>query len=66
MTEKSLGGQLIDNDIKKFRQDIETEIKITSHPPIAFLHKHRHIVQTTGVKEFSGKYAKDRIIFNFF
>ena len=27
--------------------------------PIAFLHKHRHIVQTTCEKEFSGKNVKE-------
>ena len=58
MTEKSLDDQLTNNDIKKFKHDIETNI--CSHPPTAFLHRHRHIVQTPGEKEFSGKHAKDR------
>ena len=37
-TEISLDDQLIDNDIKKSKQDIETEI--CSYSPIAFLHRH--------------------------
>ena len=57
MTEKSLDNQLTDNDIKKFKQDIETEI--CSYSPIALLHKHRHIVQTPCEKEFSRKEIKD-------
>ena len=36
LTKKSLDDQLTDNVIKKFKQDIETEI----YSPIAFLHKH--------------------------
>ena len=54
LTKKSLDDQLTDNVIKKFKQDIETE----TYSPIAFLHRHRHIVQTTCEKEFSGKKYK--------
>ena len=52
-TEILLDDQLTDNDIKKSKQDIE--IGICSYSPIAFLHRHRHIVQTPCEKEFSGK-----------
>ena len=52
-TEISLDDQLTENDKKKFKQDKET--KICSYSPIAFLHKHRHIVQTPCEKEFGGK-----------
>ena len=52
-TEISLDDQLTDNDIKKSKQDIE--IGICSYSPIAFLYRHRHIVQTPCEKEFSGK-----------
>ena len=55
LTEKSLDDQLTDNVIKKFKQDIETEI----YSPTAFLHRHWHIVQTPCEKEFSGKNIKD-------
>ena len=57
LTEKSLDGQLTDNDIKKFKQDKETEIY--SYYPTAFLHRHQHIVQTPCEKLFSGKNIKD-------
>ena len=56
-TEISLDDQLIDNDKKKFKQDIETEI--CSYSPITFLHRHRHIVQTPYEKEISRKGIKD-------
>ena len=56
-TKISLNDQLIDNDLKKSKQDIETEI--CSYSPIAFLHRHRHIVQTPCHKEFDGKEIKD-------
>ena len=59
-TEISLDDQLTDNDIKKSKQDIETEI--CSYSPIAFLHRHRHIVQTPCEKEFGGKEIKDGTI----
>ena len=36
-------------DIKKFKEDIE--IEICSYSPITFLHRHRHIVQTSCKKE---------------
>ena len=42
LTEKLLDDQLIDDDIKKFKQNIETEV--CSYSPFAFLHRHRHIV----------------------
>ena len=38
LIEKSLDGQLTDNDIEKFKQDIE--IDICSYSPNAFLHRH--------------------------
>ena len=38
LTEKSLDDQLTDNDIEKFKQDIETNI--CSYSPFAFLHGH--------------------------
>ena len=57
-TKGSLDDQLTDNEIKQFKQDIE--IEVCDHSLTAFLHRHRHIVQTPGEKEFSGKHAKDR------
>ena len=56
LTEKSLDDHLTDDDIKKFKQDIEIEVSSL----IAFLHKHQHIVQTPYEKEFSRKHTKDR------
>ena len=56
LTERHFDDQLTDNGITKFTQDIE----ICSYPPTAFLHRHRHIVQTPCEKEFSGKHVKDR------
>ena len=53
--EISLDDQLIENGKKKFKQDKETEIC----SPIAFLHKHRHIVQSPCAKELSRKGIKD-------
>ena len=50
-TKISLNDQLTENDKKKDKRDKETEI----YSPIAFLHKHRHIVQIHCEKEFSGK-----------
>ena len=38
LTEKSLDDQLTNNDIEKFKQDIETNI--CSYSPFAFLHGH--------------------------
>ena len=58
MTEKSLDCQLMDTDIKKFKQDIETEI--CSYSPTAFLHRHRHIVKTSCAKDSNGKHTKYR------
>ena len=58
MTEKSLDCQLMDTDIKKFKQDIETEI--CSYSPTAFLHRHRHIVETSCAKDSNGKHTKYR------
>ena len=60
LTKKSLDGQWTNNDIEKFKKDIETEI--CSYSPIAFLHRHRHIVQTPCEKEFGGKEIKDGIM----
>ena len=60
LTKKSLDGQWTDNDIEKFKKDIETEI--CSYSPIVFLHRHRHIVQTPCEKEFGGKEIKDGIM----
>ena len=57
LTEKSLDGQLTDNDLKKFKQNIETEI--CSYSPTSFLHRHQYIVQTPCEKEFGGKEIKD-------
>ena len=57
LTEKLLDDQLIDDDIKKFKQNIQTEV--CSYSPFAFLHRHRHIVQTPCEKEFSGKCIKN-------
>ena len=56
-TEKSLFNQLTNNVIKKFKQDIETEIY--SYSLTAFLHRLQHIVQTPCEKEFSGKDIED-------
>ena len=58
LTEKSLDGQLIDNDIKKFKQNTETENY--TNLPTTFLHRHRHIVQTSCEKDSNGKHTKDR------
>ena len=55
LAEVSLDNQLIDNDIKKSKQDIETEIPYL----IAFLYGHQYIVQE---KEFNRKHTKDRTI----
>ena len=57
--EISLDDQLIENDIKKSKQDIETEICSYS---IVFLQRHQHIVQTPCEKEFGGKETKERIM----
>ena len=48
-TKISLDDQLAENDIKKFKQNIK--IEIGSYSPIAFLHRHRHIVQTPCEKD---------------
>ena len=58
-TEISLDDQLIENDIKKSKQDIETKIYSYS---IVFLQRHQHIVQTPCEKEFGGKETKERIM----
>ena len=54
LTEKSLDDQFTDNVRKKFKQDTEMEI----YSPIAFLHRHWHIVQTPCEKEFGKKGIK--------
>ena len=48
-TEILLDDQLAENDIKKFKQNIKTEI--CSYSPIVFLHRHQHIVQTPCEKD---------------
>ena len=52
---KRIADQLIDpilnNKIKLFRQQIETEI--CSNLPTAFWHRHRHIVQLPYEKDFN-------------
>ena len=48
----------MDTDIKKFKQDIETEI--CSYSPTAFLHRHRHIVETSCAKDSNEKHTKYR------
>ena len=53
LTENSLDEHLTDNDIKRSKQDIETEI--CSYSPIAFLHKYQHKVQSPHVEELSTK-----------
>ena len=58
--EISLDDQLTDNDIKKFKQDKETEI--CSYSPIVFFHRHRHIVQMPCENDFSRKDIKDGIV----
>ena len=58
LTEKSLDDQLTDNDIEKFKQDIETNI--CSYSPFAFLHGHWHIVQTSCEKDSNRKHTKER------
>ena len=50
-------------DIKKFKEDIE--IEICSYSPITFLHKHRHIVQTSCKKDSNGKHTEDRTMLFF-
>ena len=47
-------------DIKRFKQDKETEICFYSS--IALLHRHRHIVQTVCEKDFNRKDTKERIM----
>ena len=42
--ENSLDEHLTDDDIKRLKEDIETEI--CSYSPIAFLHKYQHKVQS--------------------
>ena len=54
----SVDNQLI--DIKRFKQDKETEICFYS--PIALLHRHQHIVQTVCEKDFNKKDTKERIM----
>ena len=53
----SLDNQL--KDIKRFKQDKETEICFYS--PIALLHKHRHIVQTFVRKTLIEKIQKKEL-----
>ena len=57
LTEILLDDQLTLNDKKKFKQ--HKEIEICSYSPIAFLRRHRHIVQTPCERESSGKDMKD-------
>ena len=57
LTENSLDKHLTDNDIKRSKQDIETEI--CSYSPIVFLHKYQHKVQSPRVEELSRKGIKD-------
>ena len=52
LTENSLDEHLTDDDIRRSKQDIETEI--CSYSPIAFLHK-QHKVQSPHVEELSTK-----------
>ena len=59
LAEKSLDGHLTDDDIKKSKQDIETEIPYL----IAFLDEYQHIIHE---KEFSRKQKKDRTILTSF
>ena len=59
--EISLDDQLIENDIKKSKQDIEIEICSYSIF-FFFLQRHRHVVQTPCEKEFGGKETKERIM----
>ena len=56
-TEISIEDQLTENEKKKFKQN--KEIEICSYSLIAFLYKHRHIVQTSCAKELSRKGIKD-------
>ena len=58
LIEKSLDGQLTNNDIEKFKQQIE--IEICSYSPTAFLHRHWHIVQTSCEKDSNRKDTKER------
>ena len=51
--ENSLDEHLTDDDIKRSKQDIETEI--CSYSPIAFLHKYQHKVQSPHIEELSTK-----------
>ena len=53
LTENSLDEHLTDDDIKRSKQDIETEI--CSYSPIAFLHKYQHKVQSPRAEELSSK-----------
>ena len=53
LTENSLDEHLTDDDIKRSKQDIETEI--CSYSPIAFLHKYQHKVQSPYIEELSTK-----------
>ena len=59
-TEISIVNRLTDNDIKKFKQDIETDICFNL--PIAFWHRNRHIIQVPCEKNFNRKDTKDRTI----
>ena len=49
---------LTNNDIKKYKQNIETEI--CSNLPTTFWHRHQHIVQSSCEKDPNGKHTKDR------
>ena len=57
MTENSLDKHLTDDDIKRSKQDIKTEI--CSYSPIVFLHKYQHKVQSPRAEELSRKGIKD-------
>ena len=58
LIENSLDEHLTDDDIKRSKQDIETEIFFYS--PFAFLHEYQHKVQSPRVEELSTKGIKDR------
>ena len=58
LTKKSLDDQLTNNNIKKFKHDLD--IEICSYPSTTFLHRHWHIVQTSCEKDSNGKHTKDR------
>ena len=49
---------MAENDIKKYKQNIEIEIFSNLH--IAFWHRHWHVVQSSCEKDSNGKHTKDR------